>query len=124
MRIRRAVEADRPAIARLHAAGWADSYRSILPDSLLDDRLPALISERWARRAIGPSDAVLVAGRGTNILGEAKDLYGTPVANERIEWDDLGVLRVGAAPRGQGRLSFRAPVRSAAAPGCGSAHRG
>jgi ribosomal protein S18 acetylase RimI-like enzyme len=172
MRIRRAVDADRPAIARLHAASWADSYRGILPDSLLDDRLPALLSERWARQAIGPSDAVLVAGLETGICGfaatwngdpvyidnlhvaaearsqgvgrrllaetarhflaigskrallhvvaanrrardlylalggrpagvEDKDLYGTPVANERFEWDDLELLLARAsAPRG------------------------
>jgi ribosomal protein S18 acetylase RimI-like enzyme len=171
MRIRRAVAADRPAIARLHAASWADSYRSILPDSLLDERLPALMAERWAHQAIGPSDAVLVAEQGTDILGfaaawegdpayidnlhvaaearsqgvgrrllaetarhflalgskrallhvvavnrrardlylalggrpagiEDKDLYGTSVPNERIEWDDLGVLLARASPRG------------------------
>ena len=163
MRIRRAVATDRPAIAQLHTASWQDAYRGILPDSLLDDRLPAIMAERWAGQAIGPSDAVLVAeddgeiigfaatwdgdpvyidnlhvaaqaqsrGIGRRLLAETarhflaigskrallhvvavnrrardlylalggrpagiedKDLYGTPVANERIEWSDLEVL--------------------------------
>jgi ribosomal protein S18 acetylase RimI-like enzyme len=172
MRIRRAVDADRPIIAQLHAASWRDAYRAFLPDSLLDDRLSEIMSDRWARQAIGPSDAVLVAEDEGNILGfaatwhgdpvyidnlhvagharsrgigrrllaetarhflaigakgallhvvaanrrardlylalggrpagiEDKDLYGTPVANERIEWDNLEILLARAtAPRG------------------------
>jgi len=171
MRIRRAVDADRPAIARIHAASWADTYRSILPDILLDETLPGIMAERWANQAIGPADAVLVAEEEGEILGfaatwdgepayidnlhvaawarsrgvgrallaetarqvlaagrkgallhvvaanrrardlylalggrpagmEDKDLYGTLVANERIEWDDLEILLARAsAPR-------------------------
>jgi ribosomal protein S18 acetylase RimI-like enzyme len=79
MRIRRAVDADRPAIARLHTASWQDTYRSILPDSLLDDRLPAIMSERWANQAIGPSDAVLVAEDDAAIVGFAATWDGEPV---------------------------------------------
>jgi ribosomal protein S18 acetylase RimI-like enzyme len=163
MRIRRATDSDRPAIARIHTESWGDTYRGILPDSLLDDRLPAIMSHRWAAQAIEPSDAVLVAEDGGEVLGfaatwladpayidflhvaaparsrgigrlllaetarhflaigskrallhvvaanlrarslylalggrpagvEDKNLYGTLVANERIMWDDLGVL--------------------------------
>jgi ribosomal protein S18 acetylase RimI-like enzyme len=176
MRIRRAGDSDRPAIAELHTASWRDAYRGILPDSLLDDRLPEIMSDRWATQKIGPSDAVLVAEDEGNILGfaatwagdpayidnlhvaaearsrgigrrllaetarhflatgskhaslhvvaanlrarslylalggrlagiEDRDLYGTFVANERIEWDDLEVLLARAtAPRDQARL--------------------
>jgi ribosomal protein S18 acetylase RimI-like enzyme len=79
MRIRRAVDADRPAIARLHAASWRDTYRSILPDSLLDDGIDAIMSKRWAGQAIGPSDAVLVAEGGSGLLGFAASWDGDPV---------------------------------------------
>jgi ribosomal protein S18 acetylase RimI-like enzyme len=170
MKVRRAADDDRPAIAQIHAASWRDTYRGILPDSLLDDRLQAIMSDRWATQPIGPSDAVLVAEDEGNILGfaatwhgdpayidnlhvaaearsrgvgrlllaetarhfmaigsrrallhvvaanhraralylalggrpagvEDKDLYGTLVANERIEWDDLGLLLERASAR-------------------------
>jgi ribosomal protein S18 acetylase RimI-like enzyme len=170
MKIRRAADDDRPAIAQIHAASWRDTYRGILPDSLLDDRLRAIMSDRWATQPIGLSDAVLVAEDEGNILGfaatwhgdpvyidnlhvaaqarsrgigrrllaetarhfqaigskrallhvvaanrrardlylalggrpagvEDKDLYGTLVANERIEWDDLGLLFERASAR-------------------------
>ena len=163
MKVRRAVDADRPAIARLHAASWADTYQGILPDVLLDETLPGIMAERWANQPIGPADSVLLAEEEDAILGfaatwdgepayidnlhvgawarsrgvgrallaetarqvlaagrkggllhvvvgnrrardlylalggrpagiEDKDLYGTPVANERIEWDDLEIL--------------------------------
>ena len=163
MRIRRAADADRPAIAHIHAQSWRDTYRGILPDLLLDDRIEAITADRWESQPIGARDAVLVAEEGGAILGfaatwdgdtayidnlhvasearsrgigrlllaetahhflaigrkaaflnvvaanrraralylalggrpaglEDKDLYGTLVANERIEWDDLDVL--------------------------------
>ena len=172
MRTRRAIDADRPAIARLHAASWGDTYRHILPDKLLEETLPGIMAERWAGQPIGPADAVLVADDAGEIVGfaatwdgepvyidnlhvaaearsrgigrlllaetarhflaagrngallhvvavnhraralylalggrpagvEEKDLYGTIVANERIEWDDLNALLARAsAPRG------------------------
>lgn len=172
MRIRRAVDSDRPVIALLHAASWRYTYLGILPASLLDDWIEAIMLDRWASQKIGPSDAVLVAEAEGNILGfaatwhgdpvyidnlhvaaearsrgigrhllaetarhflaigskrallhvvaanrrarhfylalggrpsgvEDKDLYGTSVANERIQWDNLEVLLTFAsAPRG------------------------
>jgi ribosomal protein S18 acetylase RimI-like enzyme len=166
--IRRAADADRPAIAGIHASSWRDTYRGILPDSLLDDRIDEIMRDRWATQPIGPSDAVLVAEEGEDIIGfaatwdgepayidnlhvaaearsrgigrrllaetarhflavgrssallhvvavnlrarafylalggrpagiEDKDLYGTIVPNERIEWDDLNVLAARAS---------------------------
>jgi ribosomal protein S18 acetylase RimI-like enzyme len=79
MRIRRAVDADRPAIARLHAASWRDTYRGILPDTLLDETLPGIMDARWAGQAIGPADAVLVAEQDDEILGFAATWDGEPV---------------------------------------------
>jgi ribosomal protein S18 acetylase RimI-like enzyme len=163
IRIRRATDADRPAIAAIHAQSWRDAYRSILPDSFLDHEVDGIMRGRWEEQAIRVEDAVLVAEREGEILGfcatwdaesayidnfhvlakarsqgigrgllaetarhflglgrrrahlhvvaanararalyvalggrragiEDKDLYGTIVPNERIEWDDLGLL--------------------------------
>jgi ribosomal protein S18 acetylase RimI-like enzyme len=60
----------------LQAGGTPNRF--ILPDSLLDDELPAIMSERWASQAIGPSDAVLVAEDETGILGFAATWDGEP----------------------------------------------
>ena len=79
MRIRRAADADRPEIARLHTASWQDTYRSILPDSLLDEELPAIMTERWAGQEIGPRDAVLVAEEEGELLGFAASWDREPV---------------------------------------------
>ena len=166
--IRRATDAERSSIAAIHAQSWRDAYRGLLPDSLLDGEIDAIMAARWADKAIGAADAVLVAaqegevvgfcatwdgesayidnlhvraearskGVGRRLLGETarhflalrrsrahlhvvaanrraralyvalggcpaglveKDLYGTMVLNERIEWDDLGLLLERAA---------------------------
>ena len=79
MRIRRAVDADRPAIARLHTASWGDTYRNILPDSLLDETLPGIMDARWAEQTIGAADAVLVAEEGDAVLGFAATWDDEPV---------------------------------------------
>jgi ribosomal protein S18 acetylase RimI-like enzyme len=78
MKIRRAADFDRAAIARIHTASWGDTYRGILPGSLLDDSLPAIMAERWAAQEIGPSDAVLVAEDEEKILGFAASWQGEP----------------------------------------------
>jgi len=161
--VRRAGDADRAVVAAIHAESWRDTYRSVLPASLLDGEIDAIMSERWAAQPIAPADAVLVAeeqgallgfcaawdgdsayidnlhvragarsqGLGRRLLAETarhflargrsrahlhvvvanpraralyvalggrpagtvdKNLYGTMVPNERIEWDDLGLL--------------------------------
>ena len=78
MRIRRAVDGDRAAIARIHTESWGDTYRGILPDDLLDERLPAIMTDRWANQEIGPSDAVLVAEDERDILGFSATWDGEP----------------------------------------------
>jgi ribosomal protein S18 acetylase RimI-like enzyme len=105
MRIRRAADADRPAIARLHAASWADTYRGILPDSLLDDRLPATMADRWASQQIGPSDAVLVAEDEGNIIGFAATWHGDPVYIDNLH------VAAEARSRGIGRLLLAETAR-------------
>lgn len=163
IRIRRAEDRDRPAIAAIHAESWRDAYRGVLPDSLLDDSIHDIMDDRWATQLIRPEDAVYVAeqdgavvgfsatwdgdsayidnlhvskaarsqGVGRRLLAETarhflrigrvrahlhvvtanarartlylalggepggvedKDLYGTMVPNERIDWPNLAVL--------------------------------
>jgi ribosomal protein S18 acetylase RimI-like enzyme len=94
MRIRRAADADRPAIARLHTASWQDTYRGTLPDPLLDDELPAIMAGRWAGQEIGPRDAVLVAEADGELLGFAPSWDGEPAYIDN--------LHVAAAARSQG----------------------
>jgi ribosomal protein S18 acetylase RimI-like enzyme len=98
MRIRRAADADRPGIARLHAASWQDSYRSILPDALLDDELPAIMAERWAGQAVSPRDAVLVAEEEGVLRGFAASWDGEPVYIDNLH------VAAAARSRGIGRL--------------------
>jgi ribosomal protein S18 acetylase RimI-like enzyme len=105
VRIRGAADADRPAIARIHAASWGDTYRGILPDSLLDDRLPEIMSSRWASQPIGPSDAVLVAEQEGNILGFAATWHGDPVYIDNLH------VAAAARSRGVGRLLLAETAR-------------
>lgn len=98
MRIRRAEDRDRAAIAALHAASWRDTYRGTLPDSLLDNSLPAIMAERWAQQAIAPADAVLVAEEQGEILG-----FGASWDGEPVYVDNLHVAAA-ARSRGIGRL--------------------
>ena len=94
MRIRRAEDRERAAIAALHTASWQDAYRGLLPDSLLDDRLAAIMAERWARQDVSPTDALLVAEDGGEILGFAASWDGDPVYIDN--------LHVAAAARSRG----------------------
>ncbi len=44
-RLRRAVADDSESIAALHVACWAETYRGLLPDALID----SMIARRWGR---------------------------------------------------------------------------
>ncbi|HYD12063.1 MAG TPA: GNAT family N-acetyltransferase [Allosphingosinicella sp.] len=94
MRLRRAADRDRSAIARIHAESWADTYRGILPDALLDVSLPAIMAERWARQPIAPADAVFVVEEDGDLLGFAASWDGDPVYIDN--------LHVAAAARSRG----------------------
>ena len=48
MEIRAATPADYPAIARLHAASWATTYRGMLPDAYLDGPMAEDLARQWA----------------------------------------------------------------------------
>jgi ribosomal protein S18 acetylase RimI-like enzyme len=94
LRIRRAEDRDRAAIAALHTASWRDTYRGTLPDTLLDETLAGHMAHRWAGQTIGAADAVLVAEEEGALLGFS------------AAWDEEPVyidhLHVAAAARSQG----------------------
>src|SRR4051812_23449124 len=94
IRIRRACDADRAAIAAIHAQSWRDSYRGILPDAFLDGEVDNVMRSRWTEQPIGDEDAVLVADRGGDILGFCATWDG-----ESAYVDNLHVRR---AARSQG----------------------
>ena len=105
MRIRRAADADRPAIAALHAQSWRDAYRSILPDTLLDGALDAIMADRWAGQAIGPRDALLVAEADNILAGFAATWDGEPVYIDNLH------VAAEARSRGIGRLLLAETAR-------------
>jgi ribosomal protein S18 acetylase RimI-like enzyme len=98
MRIRRAADADRPAIARLHAQSWRDTYRAMLSDSLLDETLDAIMAERWAGQAIEAEDSVLVAEADGVLLGFAATWQDEPPYIDNLH------VAAAARSRGIGRL--------------------
>ncbi|MGF1502889.1 MAG: GNAT family N-acetyltransferase [Paracoccaceae bacterium] len=55
IRLRPAVPGDVPALARLHAASWRDSYRGIVADRVLDGDLETQRRELWARLLARPA---------------------------------------------------------------------
>lgn len=115
MRIRRAADTDRPAIAKIHTESWRDTYRGILPDDLLDERLQAIMRERWANQEIGPSDAVLVAEDAGDILGFAATWDGEPAYIDNLH------VTASARSRGIGRRLLGETARHLLDIGAGSA---
>ena len=105
MIIRRATDADRPAIAYIHAQSWRDTYRGILPDSLLDNEIEAIMADRWATQPIGPSDAVLVAEDGGDLAGFAATWDSDPVYIDNLH------VAAEARSRGLGRLLLAETAR-------------
>ena len=68
MNLRPAVDSDRPAIARVHAASWLDSYRAYLSADYLEtihDRLGA----HWDGLVLGEHDLLLLAEEQGETLG-------------------------------------------------------
>ena len=68
--IRRAVQADAPAIAAVHERSWRQAYRGILPHRALE----TMVNRRdvnWWRRAIRQSTRVLTLDVGGEVAGYA-----------------------------------------------------
>ena len=95
--VRRAADADRPAIASIHAQSWRDAYRGVLPDAFLEDEVDEVMRRRWDEQAIRDEDAVLVAERDGIVVGFCATWDG-----ESADIDNLHVLRE-ARSQGVGR---------------------
>ena len=99
MQIRPGSADDLDAIARIHAASWADAYRGIMEDDFLDgpvvdDRLDA-----WSGRLAARPDpsVLLISESGGGVTGF---LYAFP--DEDPDWMLLDNLHVLADQRGLG----------------------
>ena len=55
MRVRPAFAADAPAIGRVHAQSWHETYPGIVPDNALARVSAARFAERWAERLGDPA---------------------------------------------------------------------
>jgi ribosomal protein S18 acetylase RimI-like enzyme len=70
MIIEAATEADARAIGVVHVLAWHETYRGIVPDSVLASLNPAARAERWLR-VIGTEGGVFVLRAGPRIVGFA-----------------------------------------------------
>jgi ribosomal protein S18 acetylase RimI-like enzyme len=70
-RIRRATAADCEAIATVHVVGWRESYRGLMPDSVLDAQSIPERARRWRHILSETPTTVLVAETGTALVGFA-----------------------------------------------------
>jgi ribosomal protein S18 acetylase RimI-like enzyme len=70
-RIRQATAADCEAIAAVHVVGWRESYRGLMPDSVLDALSIAERAALWRRSVSQGTSSVLVAEVGTALVGFA-----------------------------------------------------
>jgi GNAT superfamily N-acetyltransferase len=102
--VRRARPSDAPQMARVHVTSWQQTYRGLMPDSVLDDpNLPsarerfwtgALTDERWSsnRTAVADVDGTIV---GIAMAGRTTE----PGATEEFQ---LHLIYVDAAHHGCG----------------------
>jgi glyoxylase I family protein len=116
MIVRRAADADRAAIAAIHAQSWRDSYGGILPDAFLGEEIGGVMAARWAEQPVGEADAVLVAEEGGSLLGFVAAWDG-----ESAYIDNLHV-RAEARSRGAGRRLLAETARHFLARGRRGAH--
>ena len=70
MIIEAATEADARAIGIVHVLAWHETYRGIVPDSVLASLNPAARAERWLR-VISTEGGVFVLRHGKRIVGFA-----------------------------------------------------
>jgi L-amino acid N-acyltransferase YncA len=94
--VRPAVLADVEPIAEIHAAGYEDTYRGLVPDEVIDVRTPELRRRAWRER-LGedrPREFVLVAeldGRVRGFVsGRASSAEESGSEDERVGcWENL-----------------------------------
>lgn len=95
---------DAAAMARMHVRSWQETYRGVMPDSVLDD--PGLVDARerfWTAALVDErysANRIAVAERGGAVIGVA---MAGPPENPEPGWSQhLYVLYVLAAHHGSG----------------------
>ncbi len=78
MRIREAVPADIPAIARVHVQSWRETYRGLMPQPVLDNLSVESRETQWTRAfEIATTKVVVADDRGEVVgfasVGKARD---------------------------------------------------
>lgn len=104
IQIRPAAERDVPLIARVHVESWRETYRGLMPDTVLDD--PGFIGRRerfWTAALSDPrysENRVAVAERDSTLVGIA---MAGPAIDDDADWSSqLYVLYTYAAVHGSG----------------------
>lgn len=118
MNIRSARDSDRDVIAAIHTASWQQSYRDVLPDDLLDDRLSGIMAERWRTQAVGERDVLLAAEAED---GQVVGFCATWAAQGRGYIDNLHV-HSSCQSQGLGRAMLRETARQLLSHGLHSAY--
>ena len=113
--IRSATDADRAAIAAIHAASWQEQYQGVLPADFLDNEIVGAMERHWRGQPFGERDVVLIAERDGAPIGFAATWGG-----EGAYIDNLHV-RSGARSRGLGRALLAETARRLLALGHASA---
>jgi ribosomal protein S18 acetylase RimI-like enzyme len=91
-RVRVAVPADAPAIARVQVASWRETYADLLPAEMVEAMNVDDFADRWAQSLQRPGDArnrVLVAldgdaVRGFVVTGPSGDPDADPIADGEV----------------------------------------
>ena len=111
MIIREAKDTDRPAIAAIHAASWADSYADILDPQYIQTHLLKDQQDHWNKQPIKTNDVVLIAESDAGAHGFIAIWVG-----ETAYIDNLHVAPTGRS-QGLGRKLMQAAAQRLQAQG-------
>jgi GNAT superfamily N-acetyltransferase len=100
--IRPASAADVDAIAAVHVACWKSAYRGILEASVLEALRVEERARRWQDWISGPGVHVLVAVRGSRVIGFTRLCPAAPVASPPESSAEVSHLYVDPSEQGGG----------------------
>ncbi|MBP8250857.1 MAG: GNAT family N-acetyltransferase [Herpetosiphon sp.] len=110
--IRRATVDDAPAIAHVHIAAWQNSYRSIVPDEILDNLAILQYTNRW-QETLKAGKLVFIAEHDGQIVGFAQgDVAREPQISPYTAELNTIYLLPDLQGHGLGRQLFDAVVES------------
>lgn len=115
---------DAEAIARVHVAGWLESYRGLLPDAMLDALSVEQRAELW-RRLLGTAGDAPLVRVACDQQGEVVAFGSAGPARDPLLGTEGEVMALYALDRvkrrGVGRMLFGDLMAELAARGCASA---